>query len=171
MRRSVRRLLLVALGVAGVATQAGSGRAALAAQELRLQPYRPQESISQSPEAARTLRSFSQAWSAGDANGVARLIPEDGRANVTIEKRGVSSRMSRGQTEAVLSGLFSEAEEAAFAISSTHITDEASAYAIGDWVYEPRSARQPQREKVFVVVHEELPGIWVLSELRVQSAR
>jgi hypothetical protein len=171
MRRSVLRLLLTALVAGGVAAGAPVMGAELAAQELRLQPYRPQEQIPQSSDAAQTLESFREAWSAGDAGGVAELIPENGRATVTIEGRGVGSQMGRGQAQAVLSRLFSEAERAAFELSPGHLTDEVSVYAVGDWVYELRSAGQPQREKVFVVVHQVVPGNWGLAELRIHPVR
>jgi hypothetical protein len=142
----------------------------VAAQEVPVQQYRPQEEPADSPAAQRTFHSFSRAWSGEDAGGVADLIPAEGRASVTLEG-GVSSQMSRGQVEAVLSRLFSETERAAFDLSTIHQTDNRSAYAVGDWVYLAGQPGQRQREKVFVVLRQAAPGGWVLSELRIQPVR
>jgi hypothetical protein len=143
----------------------------LPAQQIELQPYRPQEEIAQDPGAARAFSIFSQAWSERDAGRIAEFVPEDGRASVTIESRGVSSQLGRGQMEALLSGLFSEAERAAFDLSPIHLSNETSAYAVGDWIYEPRGAGHRQRDKVFVVLRQSVPRNWILSELRVSPAR
>jgi hypothetical protein len=142
----------------------------LSAQEVELQPFRPQEEEAPDQSAARMFSSFSRAWSGEDAGRIADLLPEDGRASVTIESRGVSSQMSRGQIEALLTGLFSEAERSAFDLSTTHYSDETAAYAVGDWSYQSFRA-QRQRETVFVVFRQPLPGNWVLSELRIQPSR
>jgi hypothetical protein len=172
MKRALRLLVRLAplLGLALALRPVAGGRG-LEAQQIQLQPYRPREEMAQSPGAAEAFSSFSRAWSGSDAGGVAELIPKDGRANVTIEGRSVSSQMSRGQTEAVLSRLFSEAERGAFDLSTIHLTNETSAYAVGDWIYEPRNEGQRQREKVFVVLRQSGPGGWVLSELRIQPVR
>lgn len=171
MTRSVRAFVIL-LQLVGLGLGSGAaGARRLAAQEVPVQQYRPQEAKPDSPGATRAFHSFSQAWSGRDAGGVAELIPAEGRANVTIEGRGVSSQMSRGQVEAVLSGLFSEAERAAFDLSTIHQTDDRSAYAVGDWVYQYGSPGQRQREKVFVVLRQAPPGGWVLSELRIQQVR
>lgn len=142
-----------------------------AAQEIQLQPFRPQEEIASSPQAARAFSRFQQAWSVQDAGRIADLIPADSRATVTIESRGVSSQMSRGQIEALLNELFSEAERPAFDLSTIHLSDETSAYAVGDWTYDSRNPGQRQRATVFVVFRQALPGSWVLSELRIRHAR
>lgn len=142
-----------------------------AAQEVDLQPFRPQEEIAPSPDAARAFSTFSRAWSDREAGRVADLLPADGRAGVTIESRGVSGQMSRGQLEALLAGLFSETERAAFALSTIHLSDETSAYGVGDWRYKSRRSPRRQHETVFVVFRQTVPGTWVLSELRIQPAR
>ncbi|MFN2432791.1 MAG: hypothetical protein ABR599_08275 [Gemmatimonadota bacterium] len=141
------------------------------AQEIQLQPFRPQEDLAQDPEAARAFSSFSRGWSGRDADRIAGLIAPDGRASVAIESRGVSSQMSRGQIEALLSGLFSDVERSAFDLSTVEFSDESSAYAVGDWTYESRRPSSRQRETVFVVFREAPPGTWVLSELRIRPAR
>ncbi len=161
-------LRLLGVGAAAIGFAAGP---ALAAQEIPVRQYRPAEEPADSPAAQRMFHSFSRAWSGEDAGGVAELIPAEGRASVTIEGRGVSSQMSRGQVEAVLSGLFSETERAAFDLSTIHQTDDRSAYAVGDWVYQAGQPGQRQREKVFVVLRQAAPGGWVLSELRIQPVR
>jgi hypothetical protein len=142
-----------------------------AAQDIQLQPFRPQEEIAASPQAARAFSRFQQAWSGKNAGRIADLIPADSRATVTIEGRGVSSQMSRGQIEALLNGLFSEAQRAAFDLSTIHLSDETSAYAVGDWTYESRNPGQRERATVFVVFRQTLSGSWILSELRIRPAR
>ena len=139
----------------------------LRAQEIPVHQYAPAEPAD-NPSAKRAFHSFSQAWSVEDAGRVADLIPEEGRASVTIEDRNVSSQMSRGQVEAVLARLFSETERAAFDLSTIRQTDDRSAYAVGDWVYQAGRPGQRQREKVFVVLRQEMPGSWFISELRIQ---
>ena len=149
---------------------AGPGARA-AAQEVDLQPFRPQEQISPDPATARVVSNFARAWSGRNAAGVAELIPADGRASVTIESRGVSGQMSRGQIEALLAGLFAEANRPAFQISTVHHSDEASAYAVGEWSYEVRRAPSRRTETVFAGFRQPLPGNWILSELRIEPAR
>jgi ketosteroid isomerase-like protein len=140
-------------------------------QEIQLQPFRPQEELSPDPTAARAMSLFSRAWADRDAERIAGMMAADSRANVTIESRGVSGQLSRGQVESLLSGLFSEAEKAAFDFSTIHHSGGSSAYAVGDWTYE--AGRPPQRlnETVFVVFRESQAGSWILSELRIQPAR
>jgi hypothetical protein len=146
----------------------GTADPGLAAQQVPVHQYGPAQDPADSPAATRAFDSFSRAWSGEDAGGVADLIPAEGRANVTIEERNVSSQMSRGQVEAVLSRLFSETERAAFDLSTIRQTDDRSAYAVGDWVYQSGQPGQRQREKVFVVLRQEMPGTWFISELRIQ---
>jgi ketosteroid isomerase-like protein len=155
-------LLLVASGLGGSQVRS---------QEIQLQPFHPQEELSPDSAAARVFSSFSRAWSVKDAERIAALMPADARASVTIESRGVSGQLSQGQIESLLSGLFSDAEKAAFDFSTIHHSGGNSAYAVGDWSYE--AGRPPQRlsETVFVVFRESDPGSWVLSELRIQPAR
>ena len=140
------------------------------AQEIELQPFRPQGEIGQSPDAAKTFSAFSRAWTRGDAGRVADMIPGNGRASVLIESRGVSSQMSSGQVEALLAGIFSDVERAAFELSTIQFSDESSAYAVGDWVYQPRGGDR-QREQVFVVFRDAGGDSWALSELRLRPAR
>jgi hypothetical protein len=166
-------LLLLTCSMTGLGLGSlGAGTASdLAAQEIRVQPYVPRDQVPQSPDAERAFDSISRAWSGRDAGSVAELIPADGRANVTIEGRGVSSQMSRGQFEAVLSGLFSETERAAFDLSKPRSTSPTSAYAVGDWVYQAGEPGQRQREKVFIVLRQSASGGWSLSEVRIQPVR
>lgn len=180
MRATLRPLVVIAALLAGApalvpgedATLVTLGIAsALGAQDVQMQPFRPQQEIAQDPTAARLFSTFAKAWAGRRAEVIAELIPADGRASVTIESRGVRSQMSRGQVEALLTGLFSEAERMAFSLSTTHMSDETSAYAVGDWQYESRNPPRRQREKVFVSFQQMLPGSWVLSELRIQPAR
>lgn len=142
----------------------------LSAQEVQLQPFRQEDDIAPGAAAARAFSTFSKAWSSRDAGRVANFVPADARARVTIESRGVSSQMSRGQIEALLAGLFSGAQRPAFDLSTIHLSDENSAYAVGDWSYESREPFR-QRETVFVVFRQPVPGSWVLSELRIRPAR
>ena len=163
MPRAIPRLLLLA--ALALAPR-------LLAQEIELQPFRPQEDIAQDPEAARAFSSFSRAWSRTDAGGVAELVPPDGRVSLTIEERGVSGQMSRGQVETVLGGFFSEVGRATFALRDPiQLTGETSAYAVGDWRYQARRPERRRHETVFVVFRQSQTGDWGLSELVVQPVR
>ena len=165
----IRTLLLRAWLPLALLTFGGAADPGLAAQQqVPVHQYGPAQDPADSPAATRAFDSFSRAWSGTDAGGVADLIPAEGRASVTIEERNVSSQMSRGQVEAVLARLFSETERAAFDLSTIRQTDDRSAYAVGDWVYQSGQPGQRQREKVFVVLRQEMPGSWFISELRIQ---
>jgi hypothetical protein len=162
--KRIRTILVPLVLLAGVVGPA-------AGQEIQLQPFRPQEEIASSPSAARAFSWFSRAWRGEDAGQVASLIPADRRASVTIESRGVRSELSRAQVEALLAGLFAETERSAFDVSTTHLSDETSAYAVGDWIYESRRNPRLHRETVFVVFRQPDPGNWILAELRIQPMR
>jgi hypothetical protein len=79
--------------------------------------------------------------------------------------------MGRGQIEALLANLFSETERAAFDLSDVHQSDETAAWAVGEWSYEPRGRARRRQETIFVVIRRDLPGTWVLSELRIRPTR
>ncbi|MBA2565836.1 MAG: hypothetical protein H0V09_10520 [Gemmatimonadetes bacterium] len=139
-------------------------------QEVQLVPFRQQEEIAPG-SAARVFSTFQRAWSTKDAGRISNLVPADARASIVIDSRGVSSQMSRGQIEALLAGLFSEVEAARFDLATIHLTDETSAYAVGEWTYESSEPDRRKRETVFVVFRQTEPESWVLSELRIQPAR
>lgn len=161
--------LLVAL-VSALPAALPAAAQVLSDEDVRLRPYRPQNEPP-GPAATRVLDSFSEAWSLEDAGGVADLVPPEGRATVAIESRSVAGKMGRGQIEALLATLFSQTERAAFDLSDVHQSDESAAWAVGEWTYEPRGRSSRHHETVFVVIRRDLPGNWVLSELRIRPAR
>jgi hypothetical protein len=165
------RFLTIGLAALLAALLAGASAAqGLPEGDVRVQPYRPQNEPP-GPAAARVLDSFSSAWSLEDAGGVADLVPPDGRATVAIEGRSVEGRMGRGQIEALLTNLFSETERAAFDLSDVHQSEETAAWAVGEWTYEARGRDRRRQETIFVVIRRDLPGNWVLSELRIRPSR